>query len=74
MARVCVDGGERCRAENGERSESQDGAAMPPRGRGLGPRLFRSTTTTIYVLVLCCSSSRRESNANVTYDSGGRYV
>lgn len=74
MARVCVDGVGRCRAESAERSKPQDGAAMPPRGRGRRPRLSRSTTTTSYVLTLYCSSSGRESNFNVTYDSEGRYV
>lgn len=73
-ARVCVDSCKRCGAESDERSESQEGAATPPLGRGLRPRLYRLTTTTYYTLVLYCSSSRRKSNLKITYDSGGRHV
>jgi len=45
-ARVCVSASEHRRVQNGERSEPQDGAASPPRGRGLRPRRFRLPTTT----------------------------
>jgi len=62
---VCVYAAEECSAQNDERSESQDGGPMAPRGRGLRPRLSAYTTTTIYTLGLVSSSIARESNLKV---------
>jgi len=70
FARVCVDGGKECGGGSGGESESHDGAATPPRGRGLRPRQAATTTTTNYILSLVCSSSGRASNAKVTLRSG----
>jgi hypothetical protein len=65
-ARVCVGGRRSCASPSGWKGESQDGAATPPRGRGLRPRHFRTRTTTNYILEIVCSSNVRETKRNLT--------
>ena len=69
-ARVCVAAVRSCKAVSGERSEPQEGGALPRLGRGLCPRLSATATTTIYTLVLVCSSKGRESNLSVHNSAG----
>lgn len=67
---VCVDGGGQSGAVAVENTESHDGAATPPRGRGLRPRRDRSTTTTYYTLGLVSSSIGRESTISIHTAAG----
>jgi len=55
---VCVETVKRCAPTLGGKGGSQDGAATPPRGRGLCPRQTASTTTTTATRSLVSSSSR----------------
>jgi len=73
-ARVCVSTLRETPAVGTEGSESHDGVATPPRGRGLRPRRFRLPTTTNYILELVCSSRGRENNDKIRIARGGRRV
>ena len=70
IARVCVYALRKSVGGSAITSESQDGAAMPPRGRVLRTRQDRSTTTTNYILSLDSSSIGREGKANLTLRTG----
>jgi len=70
IARVCVHGQEKSVGGSGGNTESHDGAATPPRRRGLRPRRVRPTTTTYYTLGLVSSSIGRECTLSV-YNSAG---
>lgn len=70
-ARVCVFAPRECPGGIAERTKPQDGAATPPRGRGLRPRRDRLSTTTNYILLLDSSSNGRESKDKIRLDEGG---
>jgi len=54
---VCVESVRTCSGEDGKNTKPKDGAAMPPRGRGLRPRQATACTTTTATKKLVSSST-----------------